>query len=122
MYIAGVVNLNIVNQPEVVHVHWELGVVNRPNLLNDFRLEKRTVDARHRSRFGGKAFESFRHCYSVETGSLAPFSAAIMVCQGRVAHLIRTGCSRTPARTPKSPSSPSKSGFGSAAPSAVTSS
>src|SRR5258705_11415918 len=45
--------------------------------------------------------------YIVVTGSALPASAACSVCQASVAHLMRLGNSRTPAKTPSLPSSAS---------------
>src|SRR6185437_6252896 len=41
--------------------------------------------------------------YSVDTACSSPFSAALIACHARVAHLTRNGNSETPANTPSLP-------------------
>src|SRR5215510_9508819 len=85
----GRADLDAVDQPELVDVHRNLRIVDLAERLDDALLDLRPIDGRHR--------------YSVVTGSPWPCSAARSVCQGSVAHLIRIGNSRTPARTASRP-------------------
>src|SRR5580692_4403407 len=79
-----VIDLQIVNQPQLVNVDGDLGVENRLERVDGF---------------------GFERVHSVDTLCSAFWSAACNVCQASVAHLTRAGNSRTPEKTASLPMS-----------------
>src|SRR5262249_1686871 len=83
-----------VDETQLVDVDRDFGVVHRTQGVHDELLQLGPVN--HRCRLPSP--------HSVVTGSACPASGARTGCQGRVAHLIRLGNSRTPAKTASLPS------------------
>src|SRR5207249_8813714 len=90
-------NRHTLDQSERVNIKGDLWVIDSPQGLNDVLFNQLLVDHDDRLR------------YSVVTGSVLPARAAWTVCHGNVAHLMRLGNSRTPAKTASLSSRPATS-------------
>src|SRR6266508_4348740 len=111
---ARIGDVQIVNEAEVIDIDRHLGIVDGAKRADDAFVELVHVGFGsfvERLRLGLLGFvqpieDGHRH-HSVDTGSACFASAACSVCHASVAHLTRTGNSRTPASTSSLPRSTS---------------
>src|SRR5215468_7776675 len=118
-HVAAGRDVDVVDEPELVDIHGNLGVIDRVQGLDHAkpqRLDRIGIERpRRRRRFGllhvfgpGRRFlhDQSRSSLSVLTFFCRLSSAAISVCQESVAHFTRIGYSRTPDSTVSLSSSP----------------
>ena len=104
---AGVVDVDVVDQAELVDVDGDLRVEDGAQRLDHALADRVGAARRARSRLplgrgrprSCRSLVRFVHvAHSVVAGARLPCSAARSVCQASVAHFTRTGNSRTPAK------------------------